>query len=231
MRAVPDGSGAASAPLDNAGASARREYEKRRQQRARRIERRCGPLAGLVKFLFDDSQSTKAWAKGAEGERLLAEQLHRRLGQRAVVLHDRALPHSRANIDHVAVAASGVWVVDAKNYKGRVERRDVGELFRSDVRLYVGGRDKSELAEHLTRQVGAVRGAVGDPELPIHSAVCFVHADWKPFARPFRQGTVWVLSPRQLAKLITARGPLSGDDVAAVAARIDAALPPAVPLA
>jgi hypothetical protein len=27
----------------------------------------------------------------------------------------------RANIDHLIVPSSGVWVVDAKNYAGRVE--------------------------------------------------------------------------------------------------------------
>jgi nuclease-like protein len=27
---------------------------------------------------------------------------------------------SRANIDHIAIAPSGVWVIDSKRYKGRV---------------------------------------------------------------------------------------------------------------
>jgi Nuclease-related domain len=61
------------------------------------------------------------------------------------VLHDRRIPGSRANIDHIVVAPCGVFVIDAKNYKGRVEKRDRGGFFSTDCRLYVGGRDKTPL--------------------------------------------------------------------------------------
>ncbi len=37
------------------------------------------------------------------------------------MLHDRRIPGSRANIDHIAIATSGVWVIDAKRYKGKVQ--------------------------------------------------------------------------------------------------------------
>ena len=40
-----------------------------------------------------------------------------------VLLHDRRIPRSRANIDHIAVAPSGVTVVDAKAVKGKVRVR------------------------------------------------------------------------------------------------------------
>lgn len=33
-------------------------------------------------------------------------------------VHDRRIPGSRANIDHIAVAATGVWVIDTKNATG-----------------------------------------------------------------------------------------------------------------
>jgi hypothetical protein len=33
-----------------------------------------------------------------------------------------------------------VFVVDVKNYKGKVETRDRGGFFSTDDRLYVGGR-------------------------------------------------------------------------------------------
>jgi hypothetical protein len=40
-----------------------------------------------------------------------------------VVLHDRRIPGRRSNIDHLVIARSGVWVVDTKRYRGKVERR------------------------------------------------------------------------------------------------------------
>jgi hypothetical protein len=98
-----------------AGWSARREYEKRHERREQQIEKRWGPLAGVVKFLSDDPQSIKAWAKGSKGERQLADRLLREVGDRAVLLHDRKVPRTRGNIDHIAIAASGVWVIDAKD--------------------------------------------------------------------------------------------------------------------
>jgi len=33
-----------------------------------------------------------------------------------VVLHDRAIPGSRANIDHIGIGPTGVWVIDTKRY-------------------------------------------------------------------------------------------------------------------
>lgn len=66
-----------------------------------------GRLAGVVKFLSDDPQSITAWAKGSEGERRLARHLLAAVGDRAVLLHDRKVPGTRGNIDHIAIAAVG----------------------------------------------------------------------------------------------------------------------------
>ena len=81
-----------------AGGSARREYEKRHARRAERLDQRWGPLASVVKLLSDDPQSTRAWAKGAQGERRLAARLSQLLGDRAVLLHDRKVPRTRGNL-------------------------------------------------------------------------------------------------------------------------------------
>ena len=211
------------------GASARREYERRHQRREQKIDQRWGPLASLVKFLSDDPRSTVAWAKGSEGERFLAARLQKLLGERAVLLHDLKLPRTRGNIDHVAVAASGVWVIDTKKYKGRVEGRDVGGVSKTDLRLYVGGRDQTKLADALAWQIGAVREALGGAEVPIHAALCFVEAERRLFAKPFRYKGVWVTWSRKLADMIAEPGPLTPADVTQVASRIAVALPPEVP--
>jgi hypothetical protein len=212
-----------------AGGSARHKFERLHQAREERIDRQWGRLSGVVKFLSDDPQSTRAWAKGSEGERRLAAHLLRTVGDRAVLLHDRKVPRTRGNIDHLAVAASGVWVIDAKNYAGLVQRRDKGGFFKTDYHLYVGGRDRTKVIEGLTWQVDAVRSALGDAEVPVHAALCFIEADWNLFAKPFQLVGVWVTWAQKLAEMIAAPGPLPLEKVSDVADKLAVALPPAAP--
>jgi hypothetical protein len=213
-----------------AGASARREYERRHQRREERIDQRWGRLAGVVRFLSDDPQSTQAWAKGSEGEQRLGEHLVRALGDRAVLLHDRKVPGTRGNIDHLAIASSGVWVIDAKNFSGQVEQRDIGGWVRTDLRLYVGKRDKTKLAAGLSWQVDAVHTALAETPvgatIPVTPVLCFTDSDWRLFAKPFQQDGVWVTWAKKLVEMIAAPGPLSSEEVLQVAAQLASALPP-----
>lgn len=205
---------------ERAGVSARREHDRRHDRRASRLDECFGRWSPVVKFVFKDPQSIEAWARGSAGERKLAEGLARRVGHRSVILHDRRIPGSRANIDHLVVAASGVWIVDAKTYAGEVERRG--------QRLFVGGRDKSSMVGGMTRQVDAVLGALSGLEVPVHAALCFVDARWPLFfAKPFQIGGVWVTWGRRLAELIAEPGQLSGSAVLDVGTRLHEALRPA----
>lgn len=210
-----------------AGASARQVYEQKHRRREQQIDQRWGRLAGVVKFMADDPQSTKAWAKGSEGERRLAADLTKRVGDRAVLLHDRKIPGTRANIDHLAVAASGIWIIDAKNYKGKVEQRDVGGWLKTDRRLYVNGRDQSKLIAGLARQVNAVLEVTDGAEIPVHAALCFVNSEWGLLAKPFQHAGVWVTWPKKLSEMIAAPGSLTTEDVAQIADGLASGLPPA----
>jgi hypothetical protein len=212
--------------VGTAGGSARREYERRHQRREDQIDQRWGRLAGVVKFLADDPQSTTAWAKGSEGERRLAAHLLAALGDRAVLLHDRKVPRTRGNIDHLAVASSGVWVIDAKHYSGLVEHRDVGGWSKTDMRLYVGGRDRSRIAAAMGWQVDAVRNALDGAAVPVTASLCFIEAEWKLLAKPFRYDGVWVTWAKKLVELIAKDGPLTIAEVSSVANRLANALPP-----
>ena len=208
------------------GGSARREYERRRKRREQGIDHRWGAFAPVARFLSGDPPSTAAWAKGSAGERFLAARLLELLRDRAVLLHDLKVPRTRGNVDHIAVAASGIWVIDAKKYTGRVEHRDVGGFFKTDLRLYVGGRDQAKLADGLAWQIDAVRKALEGAEVPIHAALCFVEAEWGFFQKPFRHNGVWVTRSKKLADMIAEPGPLTPTDVAEVARRLATALPP-----
>jgi hypothetical protein len=64
--------------------------------------------------------TTESWRKGAEGEQRLRQLLDGLRRHGYVVLHDLAIPGSSANVDHLVIGPTGVWVIDAKNYTGRL---------------------------------------------------------------------------------------------------------------
>src|SRR4029079_13824177 len=123
--------------------------ERRKAAREERVHSRFGVRLGrVVLAVTDDPQSTRAWARGASGEEELAKALTDVPDIR--VLHDRRVPGTRGNIDHVVVAPAGVFVIDAKRYEGRIEVRNRCNIFRPNHRLYVGRRDCSALADGLS---------------------------------------------------------------------------------
>ena len=145
-----------------------------------------------------------------------------------IAIHDRRIPGSRANIDHIAVAANGVHVIDPKRYTGEVRRRDVGSFFRSDERLYVGSRDRSHLVDGVVRQMSEVRKVLADhPDVTIFGALCFVDADWRLFSRPFVIDGVWVGWPEALRSYVSGTGPLTQDVRQSLASSIISSLPAA----
>jgi len=101
------------------------------------------------------------------------------------MLNDRRVKGTKGNIDHILVAPAGVFVVDAKHYVGNIEIRNIGGFFRTELRLYVGGRDRSKLADGLTWQLTTVRAALGasaiEPMPPITPVLCFIEARWPRF--------------------------------------------------
>lgn len=212
-----------------AGGSAAREWQRRHDKREQAVRDRYGRLSGVVLAVTTDPHSTAAWAYGANGERLLGGMLDPLRDDGMAVLHDRRIPGSRANIDHLVIAPWGVFIIDAKNYKGRVEKRDRGGWFSTDYRLYVGGRDKTKLLPSLAKQAEAVRMALGDEfaDVRICKTICFVHADWSLFARPVELDGVHVLWPRALGKLLRTEGQLTRKEIERLERKLAVALPAA----
>jgi hypothetical protein len=208
-----------------AGRSALEEFKRRHEARDARIDAKFGRLAGVVKFLTDDPQSITAWKKGSVGERKLAASLEQSLGDRAILLNDRQVPKTKGNIDHLVVVGSGVWVVDAKNYAGIVQRCDIGGFFKVDNRLYVGGRDRTKVIDGLGWQVRAVTKALTGLDVPVSSAICFTDAEWGWFAKPFTIREVFESGPDGLARMISETSVLSGDRVQETALHLSGALP------
>jgi hypothetical protein len=190
-------------------------------------------LGGLLLALSSDPQSTTAWATGAQGEQAIGRSLDRLRADGVAVLHDRRIPGSRANIDHLAISQAGIFVIDTKHYMGRVEQRDVGGWFKTDLRLFVGGRDRSKLLAGMTTQVEAVRRAIAHEErwqdLPVTAVLLFMSdSNWSVFARhPLRFESVYVLWGKALGKLIRAERAAESIDVAALEHALATTLPAA----
>jgi hypothetical protein len=226
-----------------AGESAQQQYERIRDRRQRWLRERWPWLVGLgaaaavgfgVVFqvlaglwwfgamlgvglvssrLLAPPQSETAWQRGAEGERIVGAALDALQADGVTVLHDRKIPGSRANIDHLAVTAQAVFTVDAKRYRGKIAVRG--------ARLYVAGRDRSKLLEQARRQQQVVADTLakgGFTNVDVIPVLCFVGVEWPLLFPPRRVGEVRLCSPRRLRT--TLQVPRDGGDAPSSTTRI-----------
>jgi Nuclease-related domain len=77
----------------------------------------AGALAGA--FRLRPQPDPERWLRGAAGEGATAELLARLPGRSWAVLHDLAIPGHRANIDHLVIGPTGVWVIDTKTTRAK----------------------------------------------------------------------------------------------------------------
>jgi hypothetical protein len=209
------------------GASARREFERRKVRREERIRTQHPKLGGLIHALSDEPQSTTAWDTGAIGEERLGRRLTELAGETFRVLHDRRIPGTRANIDHLAVTRTGVYVIDAKKYRGRPSLRIEGGILRPRTeRVFVGSRDCTKLVDGVLKQLEVARRVLGD-DVPLHGVLCFVEADWPLVGGAFTSRGVEALWPKRLYPKLAAEGPLDLETVVTIFRSLASALPPA----
>lgn len=205
-----------------AGASAQRVGEGRRSARERRAHERYPRLGGALLALRGEPAHERAWGAGAEGERIVAAALAKRCNENVFLCHDRRLPRG-GNVDHLAIAPSGIWVIDSKRYSGRV--RIEARLFGED-RLRIGGRDRTKLLDGLDRQVAVVADTLAGfaADVPVHGALCFVGADMLR-ARELRGHEL--LTARRLSKRLNATGRLPLERLELLAEQLAERFPPA----
>ena len=208
-------------------ASVAREYRRRRHNREARTRARHPWIGGLLLTLRGPPNHETAFHRGELGEQTVAAALERRTAQRpAIVLHDRRMPGGRGNIDHLAVAASGVYVIDAKSHRGKV---GVTQPIFGAPKLLIAGRNRTKLIDGLERQIAAVHDALaagGRPDVTVQGVLCFTNADLPLLGTPQIRGHL-LLGPRRLAKRLNAGGPLSPPAIEAIARTLAVALPPA----
>jgi len=215
--------------LGTPGAGARREHARRLERHQTRVRTAHPRLGGLILAVADDPQHVRAWQTGAVGEEDFGRRLSGCSGPKLKVLHDRKIPRSSANIDHLAVTSECFWVLDAKRYKGKVETRGGGLFSTRPPELYVGGRNQTKLVEGVQRQVATVRsllsslaselGATGPPE--VRGALVFINAEFGLFTSPFAVDGVWVGWGKAIRKRLgeQSTGPLPVEGVAKRLAR------------
>ena len=218
---------------DTAGASAVAEGQRKKDRRVEEVRRRYGDHAAEVAEQMAGRDADATWGMGGSGESRLAAFIAREVGDAVIPLHDRLIPGTRGNIDHIWVAQTGVWVVDAKTYEGKVEKREVGPIWRRENEVYVGGRNRTGLAKGIEKQVDSVIAALRpDPALKgtdVHAALCFLDSEWALLDFPFQIGNVWLLYPGALRKRLKKAGPLPREAMERIARRLNLSLPHAAP--
>lgn len=214
----------------SAGASAEREYQRRRDNREQRVREKYPRIGGALLAIAGDPQHQQAWKQGAVGERAVAKRLAKLEPRGVVALHDRRVPGSRANIDHIAVGPAGVFVIDAKRWSGKVEVRDVSGLFQpTDKRLYAGGRDQSKAVAGVVKQMGVVRSALdGQPPVPVQGMLAISGAEFPVLnIRGFELNGVSIGNLDNMIGVLCADGPLAEPTRRAILDRLADRLPPA----
>lgn len=172
------------------------------------------PIGGSAALREARRRRDSKWVRGAAGEYLIDKFLHDQIAGTSVILTDRRVPGTKSNIDHIVIASSGVWIIDTKHWKGRIEYKSTTPT-GVDYRLYADGHDRTKEVEAMYSMVIPVAQAIGDRSVPVKPALVFVDADWALPAlprfllnRPYQHLGVWLTLPRNLAKLINKSGPL-----------------------
>ena len=201
-----------------------REYERRKAKDEARVQVQIdqvqarfghGLVGKAVTSLTVDAsprQSTAVWKQGAIGEERVAEQLECLSRHGIVSLHDRRIPGTSANIDHIVVTPWSVWVIDAKRYLGKRPTRYLsGGIFGigATAGLMVGGRKKDNLVEGVLKQCARVQQALGEGTPQVKGLLCFVDADWPMIGGDFTVQGVRVCWPKRLKKELVRSTPAS----------------------
>ena len=118
---------------------------------------------------FQPSTDAVAWRRGAAGERRTARLLDPLERQGWAVLHDLAVPGSRANLDHLVIGPGGVFVIDSKQYRGRLQFDPSGQLWHGRYPIAPTLRAVSFEADQAA-QVLPDPGVVVLPVVAVHGA-------------------------------------------------------------
>jgi hypothetical protein len=142
---------------------------------------------------FRPSPEAVAWRRGAVGERRTARLLHPLERQGWVVLHDLAIPGSRANLDHLVIGPGGVFVIKSKQYRLRLQLDPMGRLWHGRYPLAPTLRAVDLEADQAAR-------VLSDPGVAVVPIVA-VHGAQVPWGKVVTDG-VPVVAARRLPSML-----------------------------
>jgi Nuclease-related domain len=161
------------------------------------------------------SAEASAWRQGARGERRTARRLRRLTRRGYVAFHDLGMPGSRANIDHLLLGPTGVFVIDSKQYTGRIQQTPDGHIWHNHYPL-------DEQLATVRAEARSVETILGVPVIPL---LC-VHGASVQWGGLSAQG-VAIVPAGQLGGALGADAVLSAEQVAVLAGTAQACLHPA----
>ncbi len=167
--------------------------------------------AGLAVTTAHRRELVASWRQGAKGERQTARLLAKLEREGWKIVHDLAIPGSRANVDHLAIGPGGVWIVDSKLWGKRVhwDPRHGWMHGQSAItpELNTTRWEATEVEQALVDGLGrAERHLTGTRGIIVHLTWC-VHGEPLPGGKLVVDGET-IVNPRHLLALLRAgRGP------------------------
>ncbi|MEO6628542.1 MAG: hypothetical protein ABIP03_08215 [Aquihabitans sp.] len=144
-------------------------------------------------------------------------------------LHHRTVPGTDVVIDHLVVSPNGIWLVVAQPApEGRVERRDIGDWFTPEPRLFVGDTDRTAIVVRTRAIDAAIGGALSGALLesvPRYRMICFTEALPGWMDRPFPFDDVWITWSRHLVEPMLATTHLAPPARQEIYTYLDTAVP------
>ncbi|NND74225.1 MAG: NERD domain-containing protein [Ilumatobacter sp.] len=174
----------------------------------------------------DTALYVTAWEGRAKEERRLTTYLDEITAGHSVVLHNRRMPDSKGTIDHIVIAANGIWVINATNYASRIGYR-ASDWVRPNADQG-GSRRQAKLVEGMATQCEAVRRLtepIGMANVPIRSAVCFTHSHWPGRNHVETVHEVIIAPPTALGAVLVQEGWVDADAINAIATQLTTGLP------
>jgi hypothetical protein len=183
---------------DPALAAGRQPWHRRRRRAARQPHpaqdeldsRRAGGHGGQLGIAVPAQPGRYC---GAAGERRTARLLGQLEWHGWAVLHDLAVPGSRANLDHLVIGPGGVFAIDSKQYRDRLQLDAVGKLWHGRYPLAPTLRAASWEADQAAQ-------VLPDPGMAVVPIVA-VHGAEVPWGKVVIDG-VPVVSARRLPSML-----------------------------
>ena len=123
----------------------------------------CITAFAFVKVVAELPNDVLSWERGARGERATADRLTALEAAGFISFHNRWVAGLKGDIDHIAVGPAGIFVIETKTTKIKVE------VIRD--RLFLGEHNQQDWIDQVTREAMAVQIALRDILDPLHRTV------------------------------------------------------------